>query len=144
MTGKTFRLVLPGIPRTKKTSNRTFEIGRRCRACYRGLRTVVMPSEAWEVWCKTLAPLIRSALPLRWQPIAYPVNCAALFYRDALRGDSHGFYQGLADVLQHAGLVADDKWIVSWDGSRLLKDTSRPRVELVITATEGDQHVATL
>lgn len=136
MSAASYRLVLDGAPRTKKTSNRTFDVGRRCPSCRRGQRTVVMPSEAWETWCNELTPRIRAALPARWEPIAYPVNCAALFYRDALRGDSHGFYQGLADVLQHAGVVADDRWIVQWDSSRLLKDAARPRVELVITAIE--------
>ena len=71
------------------------------------------------------------------QPIARPVNCAALFYRDALRGDAVGFYQGLADVLEKAGIVENDKFIVSWDGSRLRKDAARPRVELVLTTTEN-------
>lgn len=127
------RLVLAGAPRTKKTHNRTFDIGKRCRACRRGARTIVMPSEAWERWRDALVPKIRAALPQGWAPIAQPVNCAALFYRDAERGDSHGFYQGLADVLQEAGVVVDDCFLMSWDGSRLCKDRDRPRVELALT-----------
>jgi hypothetical protein len=30
------------------------------------------------------------------------------------------------------GIIADDKQIVHWDGSRLLKDSQRPRIELTI------------
>ena len=64
---------------------------------------------------------------------ASPVNCRALIYRDALRGDAVGFYQAVGDLLQLAGVVVNDKYLVSWDGSRLLKDSARPRVELELT-----------
>ncbi len=128
------RLAIASAPRTKKTHNRTFDVGRRCGTCNRGQRTIVMPSEQWTEWRDHVVPRITAALPRHWQPIAQPVNCAALFYRDANRGDSHGLYQGLADVLEEAGVVADDRYIKSWDGSRLETDASRPRVELVLTA----------
>ena len=121
-------LTIPGAPRTKKNH------GRRVHA---GGRVLTMPSLAWQEWCDAVAPQIRAwALRNRVQPIARPVNCAALFYRDALRGDAVGFYQGLADVLEKAGIVENDKFIVSWDGSRLRKDAARPRVELALTPTE--------
>lgn len=127
------RLILPGIPRTKKTSNRVFHIGQKCRACNRGSRAVVQPSEAWTTWCDSLVRQVAPVLPITWHPIDFPVNCLALFYRDAERGDAVGFYQGLADALEHIGIVANDKWIRSWDDSLLLKDAGNPRVELVLT-----------
>lgn len=71
-------------------------------------------------------------------PIGFPVNCRALIYRDALRGDAVGFYQAIGDFLQLAGVVDNDKWIVSWDGSRMLKDAKRPRIELELTAETND------
>jgi hypothetical protein len=55
-----------------------------------------------------------------------------LFYRDAERGDAVGYYQGLADLLEKRGVVANDRLIMSWDGSRLLKDSANPRVELTL------------
>lgn len=67
------------------------------------------------------------------EPIDYPVNCRAMIYREKLVGDSVGFYQAIGDFLQLAGVVVNDKFIVSWDGSRLLKDPVRPRVELELT-----------
>lgn len=124
---KPLSLHLPGKPRTKKNSGRIVP---------RGGRHIILPSEAWQEWCDGLAPAIRAALRAKGvTPIDYPVNCAALFYRDALRGDACGFYQGLADLLQHGGAVADDKYIVAWDGSRLLKDSAHSRqIELPYAA----------
>lgn len=127
------RLVLPGAPRTKKTSNRTFEVGKRCPMCKRGKWTSVHPSEAWTCWRDELVPQIKAALPAGWISIAHKVNCAALYYREKNIGDSAGFNTGLADLLEAAGVVENDRFIVSWDGSRLLKDAARPRVELVLT-----------
>ena len=119
------RITIPGIPRTKKNSGRIVP---------REGRHILLPSEAWQTWADSVVPSIRAwAQRVKLVPLAYPVNCAALFYRDALRGDAVGFYQGLADLLEKAGIVENDKWIVSWDGSRLRKDASRPRVELVLT-----------
>lgn len=122
------RLTIPGAPRTKKTSNRVVRAGRT--GCLR-----ILPSEAYERWCS------RSMIPLEWrspnhQAISVPVNCRALFYRDANAGDAVGYYQGLADLLERAGIVQNDRLIVSWDGSRLLKDAKNPRVEVEITPCE--------
>lgn len=127
------RLVLPSPPRTKKTSNRVFHIGSRCPSCQRGHRAVVKPSEAWESWCDRLVPQIKSALPIGWEPIDFAVNCKALFYQDVDRADAVGLYQGLADLLEHAGVVSNDRWIRTWNQSELFKDAANPRVELVLT-----------
>lgn len=65
--------------------------------------------------------------------IDYPVNCQALIYRDRLVGDAVGFYQALGDFLELVGIVKNDKWIVQWDGTRLMKDAKFPRIEVVLT-----------
>ena len=62
-----------------------------------------------------------------------PVNVSAAFYRDKLTGDAVGYYQALADALEEGRIVENDRLIVSWDGSRLLKDAKNPRIELEIT-----------
>lgn len=112
-------LILYGPPRTKKTSNRVFKL--------RNGRRKYMPSAAWEKWVATVEKLVL------WAPtgaIDYPVSCRAMFYRHALVGDAVGFYQGLGDLLQEHRILTNDKLIVHWDGSRLLKDAANPRVEL--------------
>lgn len=126
-------LTIMGAPRTKKTHNRIILVkGKGGRAP----RRIVMPSEVWENWANAVMPLI--AVQLRRSPIRCPLpdrayNCAAIFYRDANRGDAVGYYQGLADVLEKAQVITNDKYITQWDGSRMLIDRERPRVELVLS-----------
>ena len=71
--------------------------------------------------------------------LSQPVNCAAVFYRDAHRGDAVGYYQALGDALEAAGVVSNDKWLVSWDGSRLRKDADRPRICVVLIPVGAEE-----
>lgn len=136
--GESITFTLPVAPRTKKNSRRHIKV--------RG-RTVPLPSDAYRemeagiaAWCAAqdvqfgVVPL---PVKLRALRLAQPLNCAAIFYRDANRGDAVGYYQGLADALESAGVLSDDKWIVQWDGSRLAKDAKRPRIEVTLTALGG-------
>ena len=95
-----------------------------------------MPSHAFADWNRSaqfhLAPVARALKTA----IAQPVNCRALIYRDALRGDAVGYYQALADALEEAGIIENDRLVVSWDGSRLLKDADNPRIEVTLEAVE--------
>lgn len=125
---KALRFTVPGPPRTKKNH------GRLVKA--KG-RLIMMPSKVWSDWCKQVkAPLEQAMQQAGLSPLAQPVNCAAVFYREVAIGDAVGFYQGLADVLEHAGVVQNDRFIVSWDGSRLAKDKLHPRVEVTLTMLE--------
>lgn len=98
-------------------------------------------------------------------PIADPLEARALVYRDRDQGDLGGFLAGIADAIQEQlygcqahntrssqpcclkakvkrdglGIIKDDRQIVSWDGSRLLIDKQRPRVELQITVIAEPQ-----
>lgn len=121
-----WHLVVSGAPRTKKNHGSVIQ---------RGRSRFHIPSAAWTAWTAGATILVNGApmgLRLARALIATPVNCRALFYRDANRGDAVGYYQGLADLLEKRQVVEDDVLIVSWDGSRLLKDTANPRVELVL------------
>lgn len=121
MTVIRYSLTLDGIPRTKKNSARILRFGKFNK---------VVPSKAYLEWRDAVLPQMQR----QWQRggIAWPVNVRATVYRDALRGDLLGYLDGIADAMQEAGVVADDKWILGWDGSRLDKDAAAPRVELVI------------
>lgn len=117
------RLTLYGAPRTKKTSNQLQRFGGRLK---------VVPSAAWMKWRDDCLPQVNDSMRLRDQPY----NLCAIFYRDANRGDAVGYLQGVADVLQEAGVVSDDKWFTQFDGTRLRVDRKRPRVEIVLCAVE--------
>ena len=136
--------VLPFVPRTKKNS-RTHV---RKRAKTGNMITVPLPSSAYRemegrivAWARGIPGnvlvgcVVWCACELN---LAQPLNCTAIFCRDADRGDAVGYYQGLADALEAAGVVADDKWIKQWDGSRLAKDAKRPRIEVTLTAISDD------
>jgi Holliday junction resolvase RusA-like endonuclease len=129
-----FALTIYGAPRTKKTHNRLVWVKGKPR---------VLPSKQWARWV-TSAVIVTPAMDgkvmidgrlgrvfLGVQPLTTrPVCCCARFYRDADRGDLVGYQQGLADLLEKRGVLKNDRQIVSWDGSRLLKDATHPRVEL--------------
>lgn len=129
---------VPGAPRTKKNHGaRIWRKDRRGRS-----RAYHVPSEAFSAWQAAatirLAPLVRRGpFPI---PKAARLGCCATFYRDAAWGDAVGYYQGLADLLQHVGVLEDDVSIVHWDGSRLLVDRTHPRTVVVLTVLDaGDR-----
>lgn len=118
-------LTMPGAPRTKKNHSRIVRAGSRPR---------LLPSDPYRAWAAQVVPVLRAAAArARFAPVDRPVNCRALIYRDALRGDAVGYYQAIADILEAAGIVENDRLIIAWDGSRMLKDASRPRVEIELS-----------
>lgn len=61
-------------------------------------------------------------------------NMAALVYRDRDgRADLLNYLAAVSDALERAGVVTDDRTILGLDGSRLLIDRARPRVEITLT-----------
>ena len=118
---------IPGPPRTKKNHGFRTKSGKQ------------MPSHAFAEW-NSAAQIHLLEIRRRLFPAGatfYPVNCRALFYRDANRGDAVGYYQALADALEEARIVHNDSLIVSWDGSRILKDAANPRIEVTIESVGG-------
>lgn len=131
------RLVIWGAPRTKKTHNMLARAGGRM---------IVLPSKAWTRWVKTARleytfPHPGFPCEITPRPFATPIAVRALFFRDANRGDLVGYMQGLADLLEQRQILTNDRLIESWDGTRLLLDRERPRVELHITPVEPDAAV---
>lgn len=121
---KPLAFVLLGAPRTKKNSG---------RIVLRGKHPRLLPSAAFEEWNALVQPqLAMVRAKSKGLPFKGPVNVKALFLRDANRGDAVGFYQGLADALEEGGIVENDKQVVQWDGTRLLKDAENPRVIVTV------------
>jgi Holliday junction resolvase RusA-like endonuclease len=121
---------LNGAPITKKNSPRIVRFGTGPKAFNR-----LLPSEQWCAYeARQKAFLVEYLAEFAaFMPINYPVQVRALFYFFGNEGDLTGYKDGLGDLLQAAGILADDKFIESWDGSRKLKDNAAPRVEVEIT-----------
>lgn len=153
MTPKTFDVpgfVIYGAPRSKKNSPRIVNIGPMCRVCgKRGGFPKVLPSLAFEEWqadairqCMLIKPkLVAVGVEL---PIVHPVGIEALFYLAPTKEgrmrlncpDLSNLMEAVADMLQEAGILQDDRLIADWDGSRRL--LGEPRVEIFITILETE------
>lgn len=77
------------------------------------------------------------------EPIDYPVNLKAIFYREAnYKSDLINYLQALQDALVKGGILKDDnvKIVYSLDGSRLLTDKNYPRIEVEIERVKDDNN----
>ena len=115
------RFIILGPPRTKKNHGRLVRAGGRLR---------LLPSAAHEAWARSAIRQLRTQL--RQPAIDVPVAVAATFFRDRNVGDLVNYMQALSDALEKAGVITNDRLIVSWDRSRLAKDAQCPRVELEV------------
>jgi Holliday junction resolvase RusA-like endonuclease len=115
----TMRLVV--APRTKKNHGRAFGI-KQSEAYTRYRDWIVRAMESVKA---------QLALPLP----ARPYNIAVTYYVDraGTNADKCGLDQGLYDALQNAGVVDDDYWFRTDDGTRIIADDPEPRIELTIT-----------
>lgn len=114
-------IVILGTPRTKKNSPRIFK-NRRTGARF------VMPSAASSSWTESAVAQIQA----QWQiaPLAVPLQLRAAVYRARKVGDLGNYLAAICDALETARAIENDKWIVSFDGSRLREDKTNPRVEI--------------
>jgi len=119
---RALRILILGPPRTKKNHGRIVT----------GKRVKLLPSEQFAKWNQSaqmqLAKYRASANAKL--PLTAPVRVTAHIYRDRATGDAVNYYQAIADALQEGRIILNDSLIVSWDGSRLLKDAVRPRIEM--------------
>ncbi len=118
-----------GAPRTKKNSQRIV----RPKG---GGSPFIIQGKPHDAWSKT------AILQLRAQAggaaaAAAPMNLRARIYRERRTGDLGNFLAAVCDALERAGVVENDKWILGFDGSRLLVDRHIPRVELELTPLEA-------
>lgn len=115
-------------PRTKKNSPRIIK-GRR--------HPILLPSAAYKRWesaaTKSMILCLLELRQRRLMDITDYVYVNAKIYRDRNVGDVTGFTQAIGDWLEHAGILANDKQIDSWDGTERLKDAECPRVEITLT-----------
>jgi len=125
LPGGGWPLIVHGVPRTKKNSLR-MALNRSTGGRF------PIQSKAAKRW-EHLAVL---QLQMQWgdlPALAEPVGVHAVVFRQRDVGDLNNYLAAIADALEHAGVLVNDKYIRNWDGSRLNKDALHPRVELLIT-----------
>lgn len=115
--GETVRITLLGPPRTKKNHKQHY----------------AKQSPAYTKWNADVKDQLRDFGPTLPDK---PYNLAARFFVDdpGRLADLLGLLQGLADSLENAGVVSNDRYFEGFDGSRKAGyDRIRPRVELEIS-----------
>lgn len=124
----TLTITINGAPRSKKNGSRIVT-----RPFPK-----LLPSEAWCEWRDTCSFVGEENGQPAWVDAPHwgdaTCNCSAAFYVDSMRRiDANNLYSGLADLLQHHGVVDDDSCIIAWDGSRVYLDRDNPRVVLTLS-----------
>lgn len=128
------RFVIEGPPRTAKNHQQIRRTRRGVPFITKGDVARTWQDEAVrQLQQQFRAPVTRRLNP----PETGRMNLRALIYRDRRTGDTVNYLQAICDALQAAGVVADDKQIETFDGSRPLVDRRCPRVEIELT-TLGD------
>lgn len=140
LDGSRVKLTILGPPVTKKNSGIIMTAGPKCPHCeHRTGRSFVLPSPQYQAWEKKAVVQIQRQIAGA-AAFAVPVNCRALIYRERAVGDANNYYAAVADALEAAKIVTNDRLIVSWDGSRLLKDDANPRVEILLAPVDDATH----
>ncbi len=121
--GEVRRYVVPGRPITKKNSQQII-VNPATR------RPMVIPSKQYKEYAEVACPLLQKQHGC--PPIIDPVKIRALYWLPSRRSwpDLVGLMQATADILEEAGVIANDRNIVSWDGSMIAGVSNRPRVEI--------------
>lgn len=119
-----FEVTIIGAPRTKGNSPQLF--GRRGKIGY-------VPSKSFRQWEAIAVPQLRIAMRGA-AAFSGRVQVSAVFFRARAIGDLDNYMKAMGDILQTAKVIANDRLIVSWDGTRLESDSKRPRVELRVQA----------
>lgn len=119
-------LVIKGRPITKKNSSRYVGAGR------------LLPSKQYKAYEEDALWQLRG----QWQgkkSIDRAVHVTALYYMPNRIGwpDLVGLEQATADILEKAGVIADDGFIADWDGSCIAAiDKENPRVKIFLDTSD--------
>lgn len=145
-------LVWHGNPTTKKNSQ---EIAARkakpgAKKPRRGLSALtwpyvpfIVPGRAYKKALKSaLVELVGQGRPV---PAKTELWVEAHFYLGARQQpDLDGLFNACADILEAAGVIPNDYWIASWDGSRKHRDPGNPRTEVWVRTLQQSAEVSML
>lgn len=124
------KLILYGLPTTKKNSQRILRTGSG--------RPFIQPSAQYK---RYEADCLRQIPGRIRQKIDMPVNVQCVFYMPTRRRcDLVNLLESVCDILVRAGVLADDncRIVAAHDGSCVLLDRENPRVEIDIVPWYGE------
>lgn len=127
--------------RTKKNHQMIAGSGPKCPKCGKPAKQWVRQGKAHDNFAEAAKWQLRPRPP---RPIECPVNVKCLFYMKTRRKvDALNLQATIDDLLVEVGILADDnsRIVVGHDGSRVLYDPDRPRVEITITKMPGAEQL---
>lgn len=114
-------LVIPGQPTSKKNN--------LVVRCVNG-KPVVIQSKAYRQFEKQA---LKTLLVYKNARFTGPVQVTAHYWlKNRRRPDLNNLMAATADLLEKAGVISNDRDIVSWDGSCIMGISSNPRTEILI------------
>jgi len=119
------KITIPLDPRTKKNSQQIFRNRKTGKP-------FISQSEIYKQYVKDCGYFLKNKVP---EPIDYPVNVKALYYRETRRRvDITNLHSCLHDVLVEHGILEDDNSniVVGTDRSRVFLGDKNPRTEIEI------------
>lgn len=126
-------IIVMGRPALKKNSR---DIGFAGHGAKR--KFIPLQSKSYREALVTHVPQIKKQWKLK-NPVGskeQPLHIQSLFYAGkGVEPDLDGAMVGLGDLLQKSGVVSNDRWIKSWDGSRVIpysEHQSEPKTVMVI------------
>lgn len=128
--------VIPLDARTKKNHQQICGRGPRCPHCGKHAKQFIRSAKSTTDFAFRAVQYLR---PRPNKPIPGPVHLVYLVYTETWRKvDDLNLYANLDDILVENGILEDDnrKIIRNRDGSRVLYDHERPRVEIYIYSSE--------
>ena len=123
-----YHMIVHGVPRTKKNSQRIVIIGGHPK---------VIPSKDYKAYEEFVLWILNPTAS--GKPISTAVNVKCLYFMPTRRRvDLVNLLEASCDILVKAGILEDDHSgiVVSHDGSRVLYDKDDPRVEITIEAVK--------
>ena len=122
------KITIPGNIRSKKNSKQVCMIGGKNVP----RRPMILPSKAYKQWEKAArAAVLEQIEGMAGMPTMADVEVKAVAYCKGRLPDLSGMLESVGDCLE--GIIwVDDRQIKSWDGSRVVRDKERQRVEVEV------------
>ena len=127
-------IIIPGRPKTKKNSQMIVTAKSKTgKTCYR-----LLQSQSYRDYEAAALRHLSTYSGPRY--IGIPVEVVCYYYLPNRQGwpDLMGLYQATADILEAAGIINNDRNIITMGDTRIAGiDPTNPRTEIMITPTQA-------